>query len=175
MKLENINLDNIKIVIFDFDDTLAIHKDKDFLKHRNESEDKRLGYYLNAYKNSENFYEDIEPCIKSKILFKFINKLRNRNIKMYCLSGMKFSFHFKAKQNFINKHYGNDIELISASSQQLKLDGIKIIQKLNNCNLDEILFIEDLEDTIKYLSNNGVKTINVNDMNKGDYYDIVLK
>lgn len=30
MKIENINLDNVKVAIFDFDDTLAIHKDKDF-------------------------------------------------------------------------------------------------------------------------------------------------
>ena len=64
MKLEDINLDNIKIVIFDFDDTLAIHKDKDYLKHRNESEEKRLDYYLNAYQNPEIFYKKIEPCVK---------------------------------------------------------------------------------------------------------------
>ena len=56
---------------------------------------------------------------------------------------MKFSFHLKAKQNFINKHYGNDIEVISASTQELKLDGVKIIQRLNSCNLQEILFIDD--------------------------------
>lgn len=92
MKLEDINLDNIKIVIFDFDDTLAIHKDKDYLKHRNESEEKRLDYYLNAYQNPEIFYEKIEPCVKSKILSNLINELRSKNIKMYCLSGMKFSF-----------------------------------------------------------------------------------
>lgn len=40
MKIENINLDNIKVVIFDFDDTLAIHKDKAFSIHRRESEKK---------------------------------------------------------------------------------------------------------------------------------------
>lgn len=32
----NVNLDNIKVAIFDFDDTLAIHQDRDFLKHRAE-------------------------------------------------------------------------------------------------------------------------------------------
>ena len=165
MKFEDNNLDNIKVVIFDFDDTLAIHHDKEYLKHRNESEEKRLSYYLNAYKNPETFYQDIEPCDRSEVLYNFINELRNKNIKMYCLSGMKFSFHFKAKQNFINKHYGDDIELISASSQQLKLDGIKIIQKLNNCNLEEILFIEDLEDTINYLNDSGVQCISVNEIN----------
>lgn len=164
MKIGNINLENIKVVIFDFDDTLAIHKDKDYLRHRRENEDKYLSYYLNAYKNPKAFYEDIEPCLKSEILYKFINNLRNMNIKMYCLSGMKFSFHLKAKQNFINKHYGNDIEVVSASTQELKLDGVKIIQRLNSCDLEEILFIDDREDVIKLLNSNGIKSILVNDI-----------
>ncbi len=162
--LDNLNLDNIKVVIFDFDGTLAIHRDKDFIKHHNESEDKRLNYYSNAYQNPNSFYEKIELCDKSEILYNFINKLRNKNIKMYCLSGMKFSFHFKAKQNFINKNYGDDIELISVGTQQLKLDGIKIISKVNKCSLNEILFIEDLEDTINFLNSSGVNVINVNDL-----------
>ena len=93
-----------------------------------------------------------------------INELRSKNIKMYCLSGMKFSFHFKAKQNFIKKHYGDDIELVSAGTQQLKLDGIKIIQRMNNCSLDETIFIDDYKDTINYLNDNGIKTIDVNDI-----------
>ena len=164
MKIKNINLENIKVVIFDFDDTLAIHKDKDYCNHRKENEDKYLDYYLNAYKNPNNFYEDIEPCVKSEILYKFINNLRNKNIKMYCLSGMIFSFHLKAKQNFINKHYGNDIEVISVSKQELKLDAIKIIQRINNCNLEEILFIDDREDVIKLLNDNKIKSILVKDI-----------
>ena len=164
MKLEDINLDNIKVVIFDFDETLAIHKDKDFVKHRNESEEKRLGYYLNAYKNPDTFFETIEPCVKSEVLYNLKKKLRNKNIKMYCLSGMKFSFHLKAKQNFVNKHYGDDIEVLSTKTQELKLDGTKIIQMVNNCNLDEILFIDDNKNTIEHLNNNGIKGIIVNEI-----------
>ena len=39
MKRKKIDLHNIKIKveIFDFDDTLAIHKNKDYIKHRNEN------------------------------------------------------------------------------------------------------------------------------------------
>ena len=158
------NLDNIKVVIFDFDGTLAIHRDKDFVKHRNESVDKRLNYYANAYQNPNNFYIDIESCDRSEVLYKLVQELRNKNIKMYCLSGMKFSFHFNAKKNFINKNYGNDIELVSVGTQQLKLDGIKIISKVNGCNLNEVLFIDDLEDTVNYLKSNGINAINVNDI-----------
>lgn len=86
---------------------------------------------------------------------------------MYCLSGMKFSFHFKAKQDFIKIQYGDDIELISVGTQRLKLDGIKIISKVNRCNLNEILFIDNLKDTIDFLKNNGVNAIDVNDLKCG--------
>jgi hypothetical protein len=77
---------------------------------------------------------------------------------------MKFSFHLKAKQSFINKHYGKDIEVISTSSQELKLKGVKVIQKINNCNLDEILFVDDRQDVIDLLTQNGIKGINVYDI-----------
>lgn len=77
---------------------------------------------------------------------------------------MKFSFHLKAKQNFINKHYGNDIEVISTSTQELKLDGVKIIQRFNNCNLEEILFIDDRNDVVNLLNSNGINSILVKDI-----------
>lgn len=164
MRLDNINLNNIKVAIFDFDDTLAIHKDKDFIKHRSKSDEKFSNWYYNAYKNPNIFYEEIEPCIKSEILYKFINNLRNKKIKMYCLTGMKFSFHLKAKQAFVDKYYGNDIEVISTSLQELKLKGAKIVGKINNCELDEILFIDDNSDVITLLEENGVKSILVNNI-----------
>lgn len=164
MKLKNYNLENIKVAIFDFDDTLAIHKDKKSSKRRKEDEDVYLDYYLNAYKNPSIFYEEIEQCIKSEQLYNFIGRLRCKGIKMYCLSGMNFSFNLKAKQNFIDKYYGNDIEIISVSSQKLKIDGVKIFQRLNKCKLDEILFIDDREDVIELLKENGVNAILVSDI-----------
>lgn len=164
MKLDNVDLNNIKVAVFDFDETLAIHKDKDFTKHRSESEENFTNWYYNAYKNSDNFYEEIEPCIKSEILYDLINNLRKENIKMYCLSGMKFSFHLKAKQTFVNKYYGNDIEVISTSEQDLKLKGIRIIAKINNCKLDEILFVDDNLDVIALLEKNGIKAIHIDNI-----------
>ena len=75
--MNNINLDDIKLAIFDFDNTLAIHKDKDYLKYRRENEDNFLNYYLKAYLNPNFFYENIEPCTKSDNLYKLITVLRN--------------------------------------------------------------------------------------------------
>ena len=80
---------------------------------------------------------------------------------MYCLSGMKFTFHLAANQAFINKYYGEDIKIFATSSQELKVKGVKILKKINNCSLDEVLFIDDKQDIIELLINNGIKAINV--------------
>lgn len=164
MKKNEINLNNIKVAIFDFDDTLAIHKDKNYLKHRNENEEKLLNYYLNAYLNPESFYENIEPCIISEQILKLINTLRKNNVKMYCVSGMKFSFHLKAKEHFVHKYYGNDIEMISARNQELKIDAAKIISKINKCNLNEVLFVDDIEENIIGFKNVGIKALLPNEI-----------
>ncbi len=165
-QLENkkIDLSSIKVAIFDFDDTLAIHKDKDYLKHRNENEENLLNYYLNAYLNPESFYETIESCSICDSLQNLIKNFETKGVKMYCVSGMKFSFHLKAKQTFIDKYYGNDIEVISTSEQELKLKGIRVLAKLNNCKLTEILFVDDNLDVIALLEKNGVKAIHVDNI-----------
>lgn len=69
---------------------------------------------------------------------------------------MKFSFQLKAKQNFIHKYYGNGIEVLSCYPQERKVDAVKIIQKVNNCNLTEILFVDDIEYNMDKLNNLGV-------------------
>ena len=159
-----ISLSNIKVAIFDFDNTLAIHKDKDYQKHRNESEEKLQNYYLNAYLAPEKFYEIIEPCNMSESILRLINILRKNNVKIYCVSGMKFSFHLRAKEYFVHKYYGNDIEVISTSNQQLKIDAAKIISKVNNCNLNEILFVDDIEENIINFNKIGINAILSNDI-----------
>lgn len=156
MKKEKIDLNNLKVAIFDFDDTLAIHKDKNYIKHRNQNENNLLNYYLNAYLNPNSFYESIEPCNISESILKLINILRKNNIKIYCVSGMKFSFHLKAKEHFVHKYYGNDIEVISTRNQELKVDAVKIISKANNCNLNEILFVDDIEENIINFNKVGI-------------------
>lgn len=153
------SLKNIKVAIFDFDDTLAIHKDKDYQKHRNESEEKLQNYYLDAYLVPEKFYEIIEQCNMSESILKLINILRKNNVKIFCVSGMKFSFHLRAKEYFVHKYYGNDIEVISTGNQQLKIDAAKIISKVNNCNLNEVLFVDDIEENIINFDKIGINAL----------------
>lgn len=159
MENKKIDLNNIKVAIFDFDDTLAIHKDKDYIKHRNESEDNSLNYFIKAYLNPNSFYETIEPCIVLDSLQNLIKFFELKGVKMYCLSGMKFSFHLKAKEYFIHKYYSEMIEIISTRSQEIKCDAVKIIQRINDCNLNEILFVDDMEENIIRFNNMGIHAL----------------
>ena len=162
MNLENIDLDKIKLAIFDFDGTLAIHKDKEYDKHRKQNKEKYYNYHINSYLYPDTFFEEIEPCVKSERLFNFINKLREKHIKIYCLSGMKFSFHLNAKKSFIKKYYGSDIEVLTCGTQELKLESLKMICLANNCKLDEIIFFDDKEEVVDLLNSNNIKAILVN-------------
>ena len=143
----------IKLAIFDFDDTLAIHKDKDYVLHR-----KELGknnYYRKAYENPDSFYETIEPCNISKDIYNLICYLRLHNAKIFCLSGMKMSLHANAKQAFINNNYGDDIKLIASSTQSGKVDVVKILQESTGCKPSEVLFVDDLQDVVDSMKEQG--------------------
>ncbi|MDO4967362.1 MAG: hypothetical protein Q4E70_01175 [Candidatus Saccharibacteria bacterium] len=151
MNISDINLDNFKVVIFDFDNTLALHQDRNFFETREKSADHFYNYFLNAYKYPHIFFEKIEPCIRSEELYNLTLELRKKGIKMFVLSGMRSSFAIKAKEDFVSYHYGPDIEVFGVANQSLKVEGVILISKLVNCNINEILFIDDREDTIKTL------------------------
>lgn len=157
--MKNIDLNNIKVIIFDFDNTLAIHQDSDYIEHRNKNEDNLLNYYLKAYLNPNKFYDEIEPCFTLSSLKKLVEVCEANNVKMHCVSGMRFSFHLKAKEYFIHKYYSKNIEVISTSSQELKCEAAKIIGRINHCELNEILFVDDIKDNIVRFKNMGIHAV----------------
>lgn len=77
---------------------------------------------------------------------------------------MRFSFHFKAKENFVHKHYGDDIEVIMVRDQEIKTEAVKIISKVNKCNMDEILFVDDKLSNIINFKNIGINALLTNDV-----------
>lgn len=149
-------LKNIKLAIFDFDDTLAIHKDKDYIEHRKEiGKSGENNYFKYAFEFPDIFYDKLEPCEVSVDMQNLIGYLRLHNVKMYCLSGMRMSLHSSAKQSFINKHYGSDIKLLSASTQEYKVDVVNILQDSYRLNSNEILFVDDLEKVVNLMKEQG--------------------
>lgn len=154
--MDNFSLNHIKIAVFDFDDTLSIHDNKSWAEQRTDD------YYIQAYLRPEDFYDSIEPCHPSKKLQEIVQFCRANGIDMYCLSGMRFSLHYKAKETFINEYYGADVKLVSSASQELKADVLHMLAKIHNCSKNEVLFVDDLPTNISSLVELGYWAVNVN-------------
>lgn len=160
-RLDELHLDRIKVAIFDFDETLALHKDKEYTKHRGATEESFAKFFIAAYTQPDGFYDHVEPCTVNEPLRLLIEKLRERGAKLYCLSGMKYSFHFEAKRAFVKAHYGEDIEMLFAASQEKKLECAKVLAKMNDCRLDEVLFVDDRQDVVELMEQNGILAIQI--------------
>ena len=168
-------LNDIKVAIFDFDDTLAIHKDNTSVKNRMSDED---GYFLKAYENPQTFFETIEPCTENADIRNLVAYCRNEHIPMFCITGMRFSLHMLAKSAFIKKHYGDDIELIASAGQERKSDVVRILMRHFNVRPEEILFVDDMQTTLDILSHDtGITVVHVSDIKylKTKYNDSLLE
>lgn len=159
-----IKLDDIKAAIFDFDDTIAMHQNKDYRKDKNASSIDKENYYMDAYLYPNLFYEEMDICHSNDKVKKLLEVLREKDIKLYCVSGMSNSLNYKAKESFINTHYGNDIELIFTKSQESKLNMANIISRINDCKINEVLFVDDNEKLVAFLNKNEISAISVNDI-----------
>ena len=78
-----LSLKNIKIAVFDFDDTLAIHKNRAY------AVDRTNDYFVQARQFPEIFYTEIEPCYALDEMRRLVAVCRENNVGMYCLSGMR--------------------------------------------------------------------------------------
>lgn len=156
MDRSKIDFKKIKIAIFDFDGTLALHQDEEFARHRRENKEYYLNYYTNAYLYPETFYETIEPCEISVFLQNIIEYFKQKGVKIYCLSGMRFSFHQKAKEYFVHKYYSDTIEVIQTRPQESKVDAVEIMKRIHNCDYNEILFIDDIEEMVTQVRDMGI-------------------
>ena len=153
-----ISLKNIKAAIFDFDNTLAIHREKKFMRSRADDED---GYFLQAYEDPEHFYDAEEPCTENGELKKLISLCRERGIAMFCVSGMRSTLNCKAKDCYIRKHYGDGIEVIGTAGQERKKDVVRILLRHLHIKAEEMLFIDDLDATLEMLAETGIKCVHV--------------
>lgn len=49
--------------------------------------------------------------------------------------------------------------MISAGTQELKIEATKIIRKINGCNLNEILFVDDMKENVINFNKFGINAL----------------
>jgi hypothetical protein len=148
------DLQGLKVAILDFDGTLALQNKP------TEADCVHEKWHYVPYKNKD-FY--IESHMAPQYMIDFVQKLRDVGVeKIYCLSHMPYSFMLEAKQRFIDKYYGDDIEVIACGTVKDKIDAVDILHSMYSNEYyrpETWIVVDDLWDTISVMRSKGYKAM----------------
>ena len=149
-----LDLKNIKIVVFDFDNTLAIYDDYTFQYIMDNDKlysillNEGIGFWKNA-KVNRHFY-------------KFVSKLKQMNKEMYLCSGIQLPIESNLKLDWVRKNYNVDMNnacIHISSYPDGKLSIIKSLCEYHKCKPEEVLFIDDCWEIIAKIVNFGCQAM----------------
>lgn len=152
--------ENAKMIFFDFDDTVCIHKDSidDF--------------YKKCIEDPDHVYD--ETTSPNKPLFDWLN--RKLNVPMYCLTWVNLSLVDKPKSGYISKRLqGKDIKLIMTSTPEGKIEVMKLIANSNRVQYSDVLLIDDLYSTNECARSNGFMAVTPQQIMNDMYVEVLQK
>lgn len=131
-----INLEKVKLVLFDFDDTLCVHS-----KHKIDDWDEYdrgivTGEY-NWNNSSKNIYLD-----------KFIVHCAGKGIEIGLTSVASTALHQERKLEWVRDNYGVILENYCVGDSKHKITLMKAIALGNKLDRDNILIVDDYCDTL---------------------------
>lgn len=141
-----INFEQLKFVLFDFDETLCIHTNhvswdkEDQLKYESSL---ILGEY--TWKNSR----------PNNHMLNFMNICKESNIKMGFISHVDSYTQAKEKFKWIRNAYGLELENFCVGKREYKVETLKAISKAYNLPVHSILIVDDLYITLEEAANSG--------------------
>lgn len=127
-----INLEQVKIVFFDFDDTLCIHTEHSSLNEEI--------YDIQVATKGILTWNTCETNEQIKI---FMDICDQKGIKMALISTTKSFIHMMFKQKWVSEKYHYELENCCVGSQEAKLDMIKAISAARGYKSCEVLFVDD--------------------------------
>lgn len=141
-----IKLQDIKLVLFDFDNTLCLHT-----KYTN-NEDIEQAYDINILLEDKDPWEN---CLVSSHLKQFMELCVERNIKIGLISATASSKHAVKKQNWVAEKYGFLPENYCVSSAENKIRMMRAITVTDEIDKSQILLVDDLFFTLEDAANAG--------------------
>lgn len=144
-----IKLNKIKLILWDFDDTLCFHSD-----HRSPKDEFDTEYNVKVLLKQDPY----ATCSMNYDIQKFMNSAHNKNIRQGLISGTTCYIHMKNKENWVKKNYGITLENFCTCSQNMKLGIMIAIAETFGYKHDEILLVDDLYKNLERASDNGFQS-----------------
>lgn len=137
------NLENIKVLLFDFDDTLAIHTD-----YKTETEG---DYYNRLLRLNAGVFNN---CETSKSMRKIMSYCKKKGIMMGLISATT-PISADLKITWIQQKYGHTLKNFCVDVPENKIHMMEAISETLRYEHDEIAIIDDYCETLESVSNAG--------------------
>lgn len=150
-----IDIEKVRIAVFDFDDTLCIHT-----KH---SKYETIPNYIQRCISGEfpwdHVYNDgSKACIPSTVMRKFINMLKLNNVKLFMCSATSMSLIGGLKTEWSSREYNCEFKDVSVNSWEQKVSILRHLAEINHYDSDRILIVDDYFNVLDYSGAEGFQT-----------------
>ena len=144
-----IDVRKIKIILWDFDDTLCFHSDHSSPEDVFDTEC-NVGVLL-----GQNVYS---ACSMNNSIKRFIDYAKHENKRQGLISGVDCFIHARNKENWVKEHYDIELENYCVNSQEMKLGMLIAIAEAFDYARDEILLVDDVWDNLERAADNGFQS-----------------
>lgn len=149
-----INLEKVKLIVFDFDNTLCIHLDYSAEIWNKYDEYLVKGKFIWDETNELN-----KPlCIPSEIMRSFINWCSKLEIKMFVCSATNMAIKGDMKCKWCSEKYNYKFENVSVDSSNLKVYMCELLASAMNLEYENVLLVDDKFETLESAGKSGFQT-----------------
>lgn len=142
------NLQDLDMVLFDFDDTLCIHAE------HGGSEELDQEWMVKVLRKGAAAWE---KCSINESMKLFMEECLNCNLQMGLISTVESEKHAKGKFDWVIKNYGIILENFCVSTFEGKLDMMLAISKAYGIPKEKILIVDDYWKNLERAANAGFK------------------
>ena len=139
-------LENVKIVLYGFDDTLCIHK-----FHESDYDSEHL-YNIDVLLHSNKAWSTCKPSIHMK---KFMDLCSKKNMRQGLISSAMSFKHSIGKCEWVKDKYGIELENFCVGTFEAKFNMMLTIADAIKYSRDEILIVDDFWESLERAANNG--------------------
>lgn len=170
---ENIIPCGIKLIFFDFDDTLFVH----YAAHRFGDDDEVMRAILSEEAilpgSGYRVYENLG--IANPLMKRFVEE-DAKNIDKLCITWVADSIMVPAKKQWLDKYYPGLIsDVIGTSSPERKMQTMQLIAESRKLRLSECLIIDDRYDTVAQAIEAGYRGMTTVEVMTRKYYQDIIK
>lgn len=147
------DFEKVKLVAFDFDDTLFAHTE-----HVSESENEEVQYLLKCLSAKQNFISNNEVwgnCTTNQNFEVLFNYCKCHKIIIGLISGTSAYVCAEQKVEYVEEKYGYKLNNWCVASQTEKIPMLKALATLHNLNPEQILIVDDNYKVLTTAGDNG--------------------